>query len=366
MGRLKKIIILIFGKGLVYKFSRHAYRLFHYRQIPYLLYRVKLFLYIWKNKTRYKKDIVNQPLILISQIQRSGGSLLSQLFDNHSEILAYFGELIVFSPKYKWGDLPENFDGIFNDYVRHAAIKGRYSKETKAPWDESYQFIFSLEHQKIQYNSSINAMKKTPVRERKKFDAYFTSFFNSFLNYKVKENIASKKFVTAFIPRLNMVDNSLKKYFGAYPDGYLITIVRRPSSWLASAQKHATDYNDTAEALRLWLQSTKQSIKLSEQNDRVIPVVFEELIGNTEGTMKNICSTVGIMYESSLISPSFNGDLILSDSSFKAKKGIDKNVLDRIPVGYDESNVKDLVVECENEYSKFKRIADNYFEAKNE
>ena len=30
---------------------------------------------------------VNVPLVLISQVQRSGGTLLSQLFDGHPEVL---------------------------------------------------------------------------------------------------------------------------------------------------------------------------------------------------------------------------------------------------------------------------------------
>jgi len=33
--------------------------------------------------------LINQPLVLISQVKRSGGSLMAQLFDNHPEILAH-------------------------------------------------------------------------------------------------------------------------------------------------------------------------------------------------------------------------------------------------------------------------------------
>ena len=54
---------------------------------------------------------VTSPLALISQIQRSGGSLLSQLFDGHPEIHAHPHELkIGFPTKYTWPklDLNEN------------------------------------------------------------------------------------------------------------------------------------------------------------------------------------------------------------------------------------------------------------------
>ena len=52
---------------------------------------------------------VNLPLALISQIQRSGGSLLSQLFDGHPEIHAHPHELkIGFPRKYTWPKLDLN------------------------------------------------------------------------------------------------------------------------------------------------------------------------------------------------------------------------------------------------------------------
>jgi hypothetical protein len=63
---------------------------------------------------------VTSPIALISQIQRSGGSLLSQLFDGHGEIYAHPHELMIGYPKkYLWprinlGDKPERwFEVLF-------------------------------------------------------------------------------------------------------------------------------------------------------------------------------------------------------------------------------------------------------------
>ena len=44
---------------------------------------------------------VNQPLLLISQVQRSGGTLLSQLFDGHPQVHAHPHELKIGYPE-KW------------------------------------------------------------------------------------------------------------------------------------------------------------------------------------------------------------------------------------------------------------------------
>ena len=46
---------------------------------------------------------VREPLVLVSQIQRSGGTLLSQLFDGHPECHAHPHELKIGSPrKFNW------------------------------------------------------------------------------------------------------------------------------------------------------------------------------------------------------------------------------------------------------------------------
>jgi len=77
-------------------------------------------------------------LALISQIQRSGGSLLSQLFDGHPEIYAHPDELkIGFPEKYIWpkidlNDTPENwFSILFEDSVLKHFRKG-YNKGHKS------------------------------------------------------------------------------------------------------------------------------------------------------------------------------------------------------------------------------------------
>ena len=52
---------------------------------------------------------VREPLVLISQIQRSGGTLLSQLFDGHPELHAHPSELKIGRPKF-WHWPPLDLD----------------------------------------------------------------------------------------------------------------------------------------------------------------------------------------------------------------------------------------------------------------
>jgi len=95
---------------------------------------------------------VTAPLALISQIQRSGGSMLSQLFDGHPEVHAHPHELKVGYPKKQYwpeinlNDGPERwFVILFEDSVIEHL---RYGYKKMAKYEETFLFIFlpSLQH----------------------------------------------------------------------------------------------------------------------------------------------------------------------------------------------------------------------------
>src|SRR5438046_285295 len=73
---------------------------------------------------------VRQPLVVVSQVQRSGGTLLSQLFDGHPECHAHPSEIKIGYPK-KWNwppiDLarPEDwFPMLYEDSVEKRLRRG--------------------------------------------------------------------------------------------------------------------------------------------------------------------------------------------------------------------------------------------------
>ena len=74
-------------------------RYYRLRQIYYDFDFYKLLDFFFL-KQKIKK--IDSDLILIGQVQRSGGSLLSQLFDNHKDIYSFPNELIITQPKNNW------------------------------------------------------------------------------------------------------------------------------------------------------------------------------------------------------------------------------------------------------------------------
>ena len=149
---------------------------------------------------------VHEPLVLISQIQRSGGTLLSQLFDGHPECHAHPGELHIGHPK-KWNwpclDLaqPESWFATLFEKPAYKALRHGYRKPSSLELDhEVFPFLFLPRLQKAIFERCIAA---GPIGgERDVLDCYFTSYFNAWLD---NHNLYGrpKRAVTAFAARLS-------------------------------------------------------------------------------------------------------------------------------------------------------------------
>jgi hypothetical protein len=258
---------------------------------------------------------VREPLVLISQVQRSGGTLLSQIFDGHPECHAHPHEICIGKPmKWDWPPLdltaPGDWFEILHEPLVAEWIKQGYLKEKdkKRPEiePEVFPFVFSLRLQKELFDACVAV--RPPGGERDVLDCYFTSYFNAWLD---NHNLYSrpKKVVTGFTPRLSMELQRVERFFAAYPEGTLISIVRDPRAWYASATRHRKYYRrDPEEAVGLWRQSTEATLAADERfGSRVIVLTYEELIEDTEATVAAIAERIGITMSSELLFPTFNG-----------------------------------------------------------
>ena len=267
---------------------------------------------------------VREPLVLVSQIQRSGGTLLSQLFDGHPECHVDPYELKIGYPKkHNWPPLdlarPETwFERLC---YRGIADRLRRTERTQRPeiGRSVFPFLFLPRLQKAIFDACVEA--RGPSSEREVLDCYFTSYFNAWLD---NHNLYTgpKRVVTGFTPRLAMEAANLERFFAAYPEGTLISIVRDPRAWYVSASNYAPElYADVEIALELWRLSVESAVEARERyGERVLVLTYERLLEQPEATMAWIAERIGITMSPQLLVPTFNGRPIRANSAYPVER----------------------------------------------
>jgi hypothetical protein len=294
---------------------------------------------------------ITVPLALISQIQRSGGSLLSQLFDGHPEIHAHPHELKIGHPKkHIWPNIDLNanpkkwFEILFEANVLEHFAKG-YKKGQKSEKTLPFIFLPSLQLKIfLKYIDSVEA-----ITQRDVFDAYMTSYFGAWLN---NQNICGeKKFIVAFTARLAMIKDSVEKFSEIYPDGRLISIIRDPKNWFPSAFRHddkKRKYVDIKEALNQWQENAQAILRNKEKyGSRICIIRFEDLISDTNSVMRHLADFLTIEFDDILLKPTFNRFPIEANTSFESESpGIMISTLSRYKtLTQEELNIIDEITE---------------------
>jgi hypothetical protein len=265
---------------------------------------------------------IHEPLVLVSQVHRSGGTLLSQLLDAHPECHAHPHELrICHVPNSRhWPqidlDRPETwFETLYEKYAgKH--LRSGYSKSggKHAPTDnrDVFPFLFLPGLQKPIFDQCV---ARTRVeRERDVLDCYFTSYFNAWLD---NHNLYSspKRVITAFAPELNLRRKSRDDFFAAYPDGTFVSIVREPRAWYASARSQGGRDADIEVGMERWRRSVERTLDAIElYGERMVALTYEELVLDTEATMTRLAARIGISMSPRLLIPTFNGRPIRANS----------------------------------------------------
>jgi hypothetical protein len=286
--------------------------------------------------------IVDQPLVLISQVQRSGGTLLSQLFDGHPECHAHPYELKIGPNKSTWphvepGASAETWWDLLRERdVRRLFLEGyaKHSTGLAAQLDdqaqlESFPFLLPPRLQRRLFFDLVETRR--PATGRQVIDCYLTSYFNGWLD---NQNLYSgpKRIVTGFTPRLVAGEGSVDRFFRDYPDGRLVSLIREPKSWYASATRHdPTGYPSLEGSIELWLRSTRAALDARARHGaQTIVLTYERLVTGTETVMRGLAASVGIEFLPSLLEPTFNGLAIRADSAFEiAGPGIVTSPLER-------------------------------------
>jgi hypothetical protein len=262
---------------------------------------------------------VDQPLFLISQAQRSGGSLLLRLLDGHPECnvvpfqLRGLDEVAKRPPT----NLEEAWKKFYDPKLALRYEAGhRQRKHDILRDEETFSFDLQPELQRAIFDACAGGREPSL---RNLFDCYFTSYFNAWLDY---DNLMTgeKRWVVGFEPGVARSLSRRTAVRNLYPDGRVVSIVRDPWSWYASARRWEARWAEREAALDHWCSvaggTLKWQRKQSKQRREVRLVTFEKLLTETEETMRRIARWIGIEFRPELTRPTFNGRPIKANTSF--------------------------------------------------
>lgn len=278
------------------------------------------------------KDTV--PIFLISQIQRSGGTLVSQLFDNHPEIAAHPHELYIGHPrKWFWPSVDvknmscrKAFSILYEKPLDSFILRG-YRKH---PRGEGSVYPFKMSKRKLFKAFEDICEASWPLNNREIIDSYLSAYF---VAWEDGPDLAGKKFISAFVPRLNMYEESVADYWRDFPDGAFLTIVREPKNWLQSSMKHnRRHHRDPRSALHDWRQSVERSLQIvMTRNHNAKLITFESLVADTRYILENLCEWLDVTWNDTLLEPTFLGQPMASNSSFRSptEGAINKRTIQR-------------------------------------
>ena len=270
---------------------------------------------------------VDQPLALICQAQRSGGTLLARLFDGHPQCHAHPHELHIGDKRpHVWPELAldekpdrwfaklqeEKLVDLFSKGKRRIPLKGQ-----DVPGGESlYPFQLPPVLQRQIFLDEIE--RRGPITsERQILDSYMTSLFNGWLDNQHLRG-REKRWVVAFSPR-RAWEERLDKLFELYPDGRLISILRDPLSWYSSAQGRDPGA-DPEKLVEHWKHSVGEMLEADRRfGDSFCVVRFDELLLDTDATMRRLTDFLEIDFDPLVTVPTFNGYPVGANSSYEVR-----------------------------------------------
>jgi hypothetical protein len=274
---------------------------------------------------------VTEPLVLITQMARSGGTLTMRLLDGHPELHPLPHEFRSnFGPDGALlRDLETAWHVLSDPSVEGYARRGIRQARSDLNRDTGKQpLLISPAFQREIFDRLYAADGST---ERGAINAYFTAYFNSVLDYRNLVGVAEKRWVTAFAPHLVRHARPMGRFTQLYPDGVIVSVIRHPATWWPSARRWSDRWARLDRALALWSDAAKHTIALKRLlGDRLYVISFEELLGEPEQTMRALAAYLGIAFQDSLLQPTMNGIPMRANSSYATRRvEISTDPLDR-------------------------------------
>jgi len=236
------------------------------------------------------------PLVFIGGCPRSGTTLMKRILDAHSDIFCgpEFGHLRAISELYK-----RMSQGIESGRITQYASKNELNIFIR-------QFILNF-FQKVANDNNVKIVaEKTPDNV-----TAFCTLHELFPNAKFIHVIRNPLDVVASYQRvgLRMIVNQSEE---SHPKPYLSTQISRLKSFLFERKKknqeeEKTVFNSVSLAAKNWKQQVYFPRRFGETfnsksfQSNYLEVRYEDLVTNTEETVRQLCDFVGVSFEMGML-----------------------------------------------------------------
>jgi len=269
--------------------------------------------------------------IVVSAPKRSGGTLLTNLFDSHPGIIDFIDEAFFWEHVYNYQERGE--ESLFVDAFKSfgpEALEASIIDRGLLPWiDGTFRavnnFKLDLGFKRSVFLSTLNDLQ---------YCSTISEIWDCLIRaYASASSVDYRTARTAFV------------FGGDYGRGMLATktalknckcifIIRNPYFALESLKKSRLIRNEKvlhpinfAQAIRHYSFFWNRRSEILDK--RTILLRFEDLVTEPQKTMKIVARHVGVEYTDNLVTPTLRGNPWRGDSSFGPLKGIDKSVINR-------------------------------------
>ena len=262
--------------------------------------------------------------MLISQIVRSGGTLLAQLLDGHEQLHCHPPECLIGGGTWPDLDLSQPakvlFKALRERHLRRAFLDGYYKDKPARTLGLEVSKAFPLDLDPDAHRALFLDLCRQdfPATTRAALNHYFTALFNAWAGNRSLDG--DKRWTVVFRNKLGQ-GAQLDRFFQLYPEGRYLTCTRAPKARTASCIRYRgvlraslPRYIDEWRAL-----SEHQLSALDRFPGQVALVRMEALVQATEPTMRRLSGWLDIRYDPILIRPTFNRDDIRANSSFSVE-----------------------------------------------
>jgi hypothetical protein len=254
-------------------------------------------------------------LIMISAMYENGGNTTHRMLDGHPELFVYPFESQVGTPlvsdyltsyvpiRYRWPELP---------------LESTPERDYELFWDEELRTYL-----RVRSRSKFRdcGLEMDEDERRREFAAYLSgrartrravveAFFHS--TFAAWRNVQRTGRERAFVGYNPVQVLDVAKFFGDFPDGHMIHVVRHPFAGYAdtkrrpfplSLERYAWTWNLCQHAALVAEQRYPGSFHLLR---------FEDLVADPEGTLGPILERMGFAWSERCAAPTFNGETMES------------------------------------------------------